>query len=411
MKVKTTTLIALIFCLVCDVFLPLLSLPSSPNAHTALAFKPTPTNKNTNNNTASISKPAVTVNHPPVANAGVNKTVNENTAVTLNGIASDPDLSDKLNYSWRQLAGPSVKLNGSDTTNPSFTTPSNITSDTELKFALTVKDDKGAASNNPATVTITVKHINHPPVANAGTNQTVNPGYVVTLDGSKSRDPDGNITSYSWMQIAGPVVTLNGADTATPSFTAPRLSSYTALKFSLTVKDDRSAISQPAIVAVAMKAAPSSTVQSGNISSSSNPLAKVPIIGKLFGDGNMTATPSIQTNISLANNYQFIRKWGSKGSDIGQFHVIYGIAVDSSGNVYVADSGNDRVKKFDSNGKFITKWGSTSSQQFNPIHLAIDSSGNVYVADYGNSKIQKFDSNGKFITKWGLKAVAMGSLA
>lgn len=108
MKVKTT-LIALILCLVCNAFLPLLSfntLPSTPHAYTALAFKPT-NNKNTNNNnTASISKPPVVVNHPPVANAGVNQTVNENTAVTLNGIASDPDLSDKLSYSWKQIAGP-----------------------------------------------------------------------------------------------------------------------------------------------------------------------------------------------------------------------------------------------------------------------------------------------------------------
>ena len=74
------------------------------------SFKPT--NKNTNNNnTAPVSKPPVTVNHPPVAKAGPNQTVNEYGTVRLDGIAIDPDPSDKLIYSWRQLAGPAVKLN------------------------------------------------------------------------------------------------------------------------------------------------------------------------------------------------------------------------------------------------------------------------------------------------------------
>ena len=52
--------------------------------------------------------------------------------------------------------------------------------------------------------------------------------------------------------------------------------------------------------------------------------------------------------------------------------------------VYVADSSNNRIQKFDSNGNFITKWGTegTGDGQFsNPDGIAVDSSGNVYVAD------------------------------
>jgi sugar lactone lactonase YvrE len=82
----------------------------------------------------------------------------------------------------------------------------------------------------------------------------------------------------------------------------------------------------------------------------------------------------------------------------------WGVAVDSSGNVYVADSGNQRIQKFNSSGEFITKWGTFGSGdgQFNyPLRVAVDSSGNVYVADEGNQRIQKFTSNGTFITKWG----------
>ena len=62
-----------------------------------------------------------------------------------------------------------------------------MTSDRDLIFSLTAKDDKGASSTNDAIVTITVKHVNHPPVTNAvPENQVVNPGDIVTLDGSKS---------------------------------------------------------------------------------------------------------------------------------------------------------------------------------------------------------------------------------
>src|SRR5215207_7720934 len=104
-------------------------------------------------------------------------------------------------------------------------------------------------------------------------------------------------------------------------------------------------------------------------------------------------------------NGTFIRSWGSDGLGDGQFINPAGIAVDSSGNVYVGDFGeNNRIQKFDSNGNFITKWGSIGSNdgQFNrPSGLAVDSSGNVYVADEDNNRIQKFDSNGNFITKWG----------
>jgi hypothetical protein len=79
------------------------------------------------------------------------------------------------------------------------------------------------------------------PVANAGPDQTVNGGALVTLDGSGSTDPDtppqqpGPLT-YSWVQTAGTTVTLNGATTANPTFIAPNENG--TLTFTLTVTDD-----------------------------------------------------------------------------------------------------------------------------------------------------------------------------
>ena len=101
---------------------------------------------------------------------------------------------------------------------------------------------------------------------------------------------------------------------------------------------------------------------------------------------------------------QFVTKWGSDGGGDGQFDTPAGIAVDSSGNVYVVDKYNHRIQKFTSDGQFITKWGSWGSgdgQFIFPSGIAIDSSGYIYVTDTGNHRIQKFTSDGQFVTKWG----------
>jgi DNA-binding beta-propeller fold protein YncE len=102
------------------------------------------------------------------------------------------------------------------------------------------------------------------------------------------------------------------------------------------------------------------------------------------------------------SGYTYLTQWGSWGTADEQFRFPLGIAVDSTGHVYVADSENARIQKFDSDGNFITKWGSWETGHFSqPSGVAVDSTGNVYVTDEINDSVQKFDSSGNFITKWG----------
>ncbi|MBI2953768.1 MAG: DUF11 domain-containing protein [Chloroflexi bacterium] len=127
-----------------------------------------------------------------------------------------------------------------------------------------------------------------------------------------------------------------------------------------------------------------------------------------------TGSPNFQGNIYVLDqtnriqkfdpNISFLGTWGSGGAGDGRFNSPYGVAVDSSGNVYVADSGFDRIQKFDANGSFVSRWNTSSSgsdQSSFPEGVAVDASGNVFVADYGNNRIQKFDLNGNFVAKWG----------
>ena len=99
-----------------------------------------------------------------------------------------------------------------------------------------------------------------------------------------------------------------------------------------------------------------------------------------------------------------ILTWGSQGKGNGQFQDPRGIAVDEEGNIYVVDSGNHRIQKFDSNGKFLIQWGSQGTEpgQFQePWGIAVDAEGTVYVADTWNHRVQKFDADGTFLLQWG----------
>ena len=107
-----------------------------------------------------------------------------------------------------------------------------------------------------------------------------------------------------------------------------------------------------------------------------------------------------------------IKTWGTTGTGDGQFDALSGIAVFGS-RVYVADTNNSRIQVFDLDGAYIDQWGSLGAgdgELYLPIGIAADGDGFLYVVDHGIGRIQKFNSEGAFVAVWGSTGDAVGQL-
>jgi hypothetical protein len=110
---------------------------------------------------------------------------------------------------------------------------------------------------------------------------------------------------------------------------------------------------------------------------------------------------------------------GQQGFGAGELNSPYGLARDpATGDIYVAERGNNRVSRFTSAGAFVMSWGTAGSAagEFRePIGLAVDAAGDVYVGDHGNHRIQKFriSKSGEtwtaaHLTMWGTQGAGPG---
>jgi DNA-binding beta-propeller fold protein YncE len=104
---------------------------------------------------------------------------------------------------------------------------------------------------------------------------------------------------------------------------------------------------------------------------------------------------------------------GAPGGDLGQFSYPTFVTVDAQGNVYVSDSLNARIQKFDATGNFLTAFGKQGSAwgEFDrPKGVAVDTFGNVYVVDSGWSNVQIFNPKGQILLFFGGRGPVPGMM-
>jgi hypothetical protein len=183
-----------------------------------------------------VSTTLSTSNQPPLANAGPDQNVNEGTIVTLSGANSTDPEGGVLSYSWSQVSGTPVTLRNPFAAQATFAIPNVGSNGETLGFQLTVTDSGGLQSLD--TCLVNVLWVNQPPSANAGTDQSVNEGTVVTLNGSNSSDPDGFALRYEWTQLSGTNMALSNPYAAQATFQAPSVGTAgETLTFQLTITD------------------------------------------------------------------------------------------------------------------------------------------------------------------------------
>ena len=342
------------------------------------------------------------LNHQPVAYARAVQEITGEKLVTLYGNNShDPDGKIEQ-YRWIQLDPNDihVRLDDESVANPTFNAPY-LPSGKDLVFQLMVTDNKGDRNND--TVVVKIKP-SHPSVywgsSGAGEAQFRSPqgiaidplfNNVYVVDKGNSRiqafDMDGHpLTPAAW-----------GSKGKGPGqFYLPENIAFDGKNEFLYVAD------------------------SGN-----NRIQKFTTWGRNISSwGSLCDIHNPINNCNHSNNSSFV------GS--GQFRYPQGLAVDFRGNIYVSDFSNDRIQKFDSNGNFLTMWGTSCNlkndlnneceipngggdmqkgdgQFYRPKGIAVNlKTDQVYVVDKVNDRIQKFDSNGTFLSKWGTSGTGDG---
>jgi hypothetical protein len=170
------------------------------------------------------------VNKAPVANAGPNESVGENSIFMLDGSMSTDQDNDALSYQWKAPDG--IILSSLTIPNPTFVAPE-VKDDTYYTFSLVVND--GNLNSQVDKVIIKVEQVNKIPVANAGSDQTFRQPGMVALNGLGSFDPDLDAISYHWTAPEG--ILLSSNTSSKPTFTLPEDSFTTDYVFSLIVND------------------------------------------------------------------------------------------------------------------------------------------------------------------------------
>jgi hypothetical protein len=145
------------------------------------------------------------INTQPIANAGSDRMISANQSTQLDGMGSKDDDGDALSFSWTIISKPEGSLpylTGQNTARPGFI------ADMSGRYAIQLIVFDGKIGSVPDRVNVDVVG-NRPPLADAGPDQIIRAGNncraSITLNGSGSSDPDGDILTYRWSGSFGTV--------------------------------------------------------------------------------------------------------------------------------------------------------------------------------------------------------------
>ena len=240
-------------------------------------------------------------NIAPVANAGSWQSVTLPARATLDASTSYPIDGYLVGYSWSKVSGPS----GDIIINPTYTASQvSFTQSGNYVYQVMVKDSHGLTNSANVSITVTGGIIASPvpPLANAGSNQTITLPSNGILNGTGSSAPAGNITSYGWTKISGPTgdqVQNNSASNTTVSFSQSGFYIY-----QLTVTDNNYATNSNTVTITVNSALVPPLANAGN-----NQTITLPSLASLDGSGSTATSGSII-------KYAWSKVSGSNGDSI-----------------------------------------------------------------------------------------------
>ena len=190
-------------------------------------------------------------NNSPDSNAGVDQVVSLGDTVTLNGGASFDADGDVLSYFWSFDSVPVTSSIISDDIAPAGDVSPQFTPDVEGAFnvRLTVSDNKDSDTDSVIVLVVS----DQAPIADAGPDQNVTVGSIVTLDGTQSSDPDGDPITYDWSFASIPSTSgLSDSEIFAPNGSSPQFVPDVEGNFELTlVVDDGTSSSSDNVVITA----------------------------------------------------------------------------------------------------------------------------------------------------------------
>ena len=333
------------------------------------------------------------VNHAPVSIAGADQIITVTQSTQLDGSLSYDVDGDTLSYRWSILAGGTGTFSNPNSIRTTFTP----TSTGDLILQLTVTDPNNSSSSDTVVVTVVPgPHPNNPPVANAGVDQVTVVGNTVTLDGTKSFDPDGTSLQYLWAIVSKPsgsTSQISSTSASSPRFTPDRVGTYV---IGLTVNDGIDSSTQD-------------TVTIASVASNQPPVANA------GSDQTVTMGNTVQLNgtgSSDADGDPLTYRWAFSSKPVGSIATLSNTS--SPGPTFVADKNGTYIVSLivnDGQEDSVIDTVTITSNAAPVSNAGVDQTtvlGNVVTLDGSSS----FDLDGDTLTySWSIASKPTGSIA